>query len=771
MANKIGRFEIISQIAQSPFSTIYKALDPEGQQTVALKVVSLEKVQDRAEVLKRVFEEAEQAKPLNSPNIATLYGVGDEGDLLLAATEYIQGNSVATMLARKEGFSIWDIQDIARQVCHALQHAQVHQVVHQALEPEKIMVQWDGLVKVLGFGMSTMTAPNLDSSPTVPELLYYASPEQLCGETCDARSAIFSLGAVLYEMATDQKAFAGETGDQLREAILEKLPVQPVRLRPNLNPVLNELIMKTLAKSPDHRYQSAQDLVHDLEQSRRGAAVSAAAAARSTSTAKSENKLESAWQKPKATPAAPVASPAPKPVSPWPQLKPTIPSEAPSEKEAPAFAVDPLVAEASPPAAAASKAFSDISELPPLKEVAIRPPVISPAETPLSPSVSPLILKKAEAKPKDTIRELAEKALVEIRKTPPKFFLFALGGAAAIVALIVGGMALHNLNEERRDQEPNRALEELTGAKTEPAESAKAPLTTSPAEPTPQAQPDPPPTQTPAPEPSQAAEDVPVQEPVAAAPQPTWAKKTKSRPSAPAVKSAQMAVDSSPAGAQIVFDGAALCQSPCRLTDIAPGQHTISASKPGFASVTRNLSMARGESATVTLELHQLVAVLSVASTPAGAVIVMDGNDTGKLTPAQFSLPSAGTHTITLRRYGYLEATNPVNVEPGQTANFNLTLTHLGNTEEIRPAGSKLKKVFGHEDTSGMGIVSIKTQPKGAHIVVNNKALDKTSPFDFYLNPGTYVIDISMSGYGSVHRVIKLQEGEKLAIQETLPRE
>jgi PEGA domain len=163
--------------------------------------------------------------------------------------------------------------------------------------------------------------------------------------------------------------------------------------------------------------------------------------------------------------------------------------------------------------------------------------------------------------------------------------------------------------------------------------------------------------------------------------------------------------------------------------------------------------------------------MVSVASTPAGAVIVMDGNDTGKLTPAQFNLPNAGTHTITLRRYGYLEATNPINVEPGQTANVNLTLTHLGNTEEIRPAGGKLKKVFGHEDTSGMGIVSIKTQPKGAQITVNNKVLDKTSPFDFYLNPGTYVIDISMSGYGGVHRVIKLQEGEKLAIQETLPRE
>jgi len=117
MAEKIGRFEIVSQLAQSPFAMVYKANDGEAQQTVALKVVSLEKVADRSALTKLVFEEAERAKSLSSHNIAGLYGVGDEGDLLLAAAEYIQGNSVATTLARHEGFSIWDLQDIARQVC------------------------------------------------------------------------------------------------------------------------------------------------------------------------------------------------------------------------------------------------------------------------------------------------------------------------------------------------------------------------------------------------------------------------------------------------------------------------------------------------------------------------------------------------------------------------------------------------------------------------------------------------------------------------------
>src|SRR5690348_4719195 len=200
MSEKIGRFELVSQLAQSPLAIVYKALDSESQQTVALKVVRLDQVKDRAALLEQIFEEAEQAKPLSSHNIAALYGTGDECDQLLGAAEYVQGNSVATTLARKDGFSIWDLQDIARQVCQALDHAHGHKVDHRSLEPAKIMVQWDGMVKVLGFGISAMSAHAIESA-TVREMLHYAAPEQLRGEVCDQRSMIFSLGAILYEMA------------------------------------------------------------------------------------------------------------------------------------------------------------------------------------------------------------------------------------------------------------------------------------------------------------------------------------------------------------------------------------------------------------------------------------------------------------------------------------------------------------------------------------------------------------------------------------------
>src|SRR5438105_7184463 len=248
-------------------------------------------------------------------------------------------------------------------------------------------------------------------------------------------------------------------------------------------------------------------------------------------------------------------------------------------------------------------------------------------------------------------------------------------------------------------------------------------------------------------------------------------KKAKSHSAAPVVAQAQLSVSSTPAGAQITFDGSPLCESPCTLTGIAPGQHIVSASKPGYSSEARTLVTSAGSNLSLAIQLNPVQAKLSVASTPAGAVILVDGRDTGKLTPSQIVRETAGAHTVALRRYGYLEEVSSVNTEAGQTATLNLNLKQLGSTDDIRSAGGKFKKVFSGGDAASMGTVSIKTQPKGAQIMVNNRVLDKTSPFDFYLNPGTYVVDITMSGYRSVHRVINVEQREKVAMEVTLTPE
>ena len=780
MPDKIGRFELVSQLAQSPVATVYKALDTENQQTVALKAVQLSATKDGAALLKTVLEEADQAKPLSSHNIAVFYGVGEEDGQLLAATEYVQGNSIATTLARHEGFSIWDLQDIARQVCHALDHAQGHNVVHQSLEPAKIMVQWDGQVKIVGFGISAMSAHAAELLGAVPEVLYYASPEQLRGEACDQRSALFSLGAVLYEMATEQKAFPGETAEQVRQAILENQPPLPVRLKPNVNPGLSKLIMKALSKSPDERYQSGQELVRDLEQCKGGANTMATAAV-------------PAPQKPKAQAAAAGAGPGPTGARPTPHtaagtgataasltakttpsaaslpvLSPTrgLPkmtaSSATVEDPKPSFAVDPMMADDDDsPATAVRRSFSDLSEMPPLKEVYVAPPPSPPAddEAEAAEPLPQVTLEKAQPeKPSVQVREVAQKAATAIRRTPPRLYLYAMGGAALIIALIVGVMALMNYWQDRDSGGPSSAAPAAV-TQPNPAQNVQPPA--QPAAPEPQTESAAPPDAQP-----QAAETSSPELSVRS----RRGRNTKSRAGTASVV-AQLTVSSNPAGAQITFDGSPLCITPCTLTGITPGQHAVSASKNGYGSASQNIVLAAGANSSISIDLSPASAKLAVSSTPAGAVIVIDGQDTGKLSPSQFILNKPGTHTVVLRRSGYLDETSTVSTEAGQIANVNLVLKPLGSTDEIRAAGGHFKKVFGGGDTAGMGIVSIRTQPKGAQIMLNNRVLDKTSPFDFYLNPGTYVIDITMSGYHSLHRVIVVEQKEKIAIEEALSPE
>jgi hypothetical protein len=234
----------------------------------------------------------------------------------------------------------------------------------------------------------------------------------------------------------------------------------------------------------------------------------------------------------------------------------------------------------------------------------------------------------------------------------------------------------------------------------------------------------------------------------------------------------QMTINSTPEGAQVRIDGRSdpSWVTPINLTGLSPGQHSISVSKPGYSSESRNVDVASGSKSFVVIQLAQLAATMAVTSDPAGASVFLDGKDTGRVTPTQFSVDKPGAHTVLVRKQGYLDETANANLQVGQTSHFSPTLRVLGATDEIKIAG-KFKKMFGGGAAADMGTVSIKTQPKGAQIAVNRRILDKNSPVEFYLNPGNYMIDITLSGYKTVHRVINVDKGNKLTLEETLERE
>jgi hypothetical protein len=205
------------------------------------------------------------------------------------------------------------------------------------------------------------------------------------------------------------------------------------------------------------------------------------------------------------------------------------------------------------------------------------------------------------------------------------------------------------------------------------------------------------------------------------------------------------------------------------LTGLAPGQHTISVTKPGFNGETRTLDVAAASKSFLALRLTVQSATVNLSSEPAGAQILMDGRDTGRMTPIALAVDS-GQHNFLIRMAGYLEESTTVNLQAGQSFRFAPALKPLGNAEDIKTVG-KFKKFFGGDAQGGMGKISIRTNPKGAQIAVNQRLLDRPSPADFYLNPGNYVIDITATGCKPLRRVVSVEKGSKLQLDETLERE
>jgi serine/threonine protein kinase len=839
MSTKIGHFEILSELSKSAVGAVYKATDPQSGQTVALKTIQLSAFGEHSAALEKcLLEEAETTKVLSNPNITPVFGAGEIDGQFCAAMEYIQGNSIATMLAHKEGFSIWDLLDIGRQVCSGLDYAHSNKIFHHSLEPAKVMCGWDGTVRILGFGISSV-GKFTAQMPDVPPMLHYMSPEQIRGEAIDARSNLFSLGALFYEMVTDRKAFDREDAESLRQSILESTPVPPMHVNAKLHPILSDLIMKALAKDPNERYQNGRELLDDLEKCKESKSAKAAAPAKpATVVAKPNAAVQAKFTTASAPPTKPAAAQAPvvpKPAPPAPavakteipkaaaaavgsnigstigsapgsassprsapsvspaNIQPPAPVSAPRPKppveaappaasmsaavldepeveapapQAPRIAVDPMMAGDAPARSGGSVSFSEMTELPPLKEIYIAPPTPPPAAA--APEVfSPALhggKDNSEEKPKIQPREVAEKAIKEIKNVPPSLMIYSIAGAAVVILIIAVALVLH-VNHLNSDDDGARP------APAAPAQTAKSqPVSAQPAQPQPAQA---------APAPEQLSSPVAEAEPAPTAAHAAAAnargkagkKKLAAAPAAPAIIPGQMSVDSTPQGAQFQIDGRTDSSwiTPFTLSGLDPGAHTITVSKAGYSTDTRSVEVTGGSKSFIVAHLNLLMATLSVTSTPPGANVYIDGKDTGKLTPAQVSVDK-GHRIVLVRKQGYLDETTSAEFGLAQTVSFSPTLRSLGNVDDIKTVG-KIGKLFGGKQAQGMGTVSVKTQPKGAQVAVNQHVLDKLSPVDFVLDPGNYVIDITASGYAPIHKVVTVDKGGKAVIDEVMQKE
>ena len=267
MISHLGRYEIIEELGQGAMGIVYKAHDPLIERFVALKTINLQILPEKEKQAykARFYQEAKAAGHLNHPNIVTIHDLGESGDVAYIAMELMEGRELQAILDSEKRLQIEDVLSIGIQVASGLNFAHKRGIVHRDIKPSNIMVLGDNHVKIADFGIARMSSSlALTKTGMIIGSPLYMSPEQISSDPLDARSDIFSLGIVLYQMLTGKLPFTGDNANTVMFQILNEDPPAPSSINPEVPDELDQIVAKCLGKKPEDRFRNAKALADEL---------------------------------------------------------------------------------------------------------------------------------------------------------------------------------------------------------------------------------------------------------------------------------------------------------------------------------------------------------------------------------------------------------------------------------------------------------------------------------------------------------------------------
>ena len=261
----VGRYQVVKEIGRGSMGVVYQARDPNLDLVVALKVLRKDRLANEP-LVRRFLAEAKALGRLDHPNIVRVYNVDREGDVVFIAMEFIEGDSLSNKMKERQ-LNADEIVEFGATVAEALDYAHQKGIIHRDVKPSNILFRSDGRLKITDYGIAHIEDPSAQEETQAGEILgtpAYMSPEQVLSRPVDGRSDLFSLGIILYELATGSRPFCGEGLNAIFNSITAEEPLEVCNKNPERQKALSDVIMRCLRKSPDQRYANGRELAAAL---------------------------------------------------------------------------------------------------------------------------------------------------------------------------------------------------------------------------------------------------------------------------------------------------------------------------------------------------------------------------------------------------------------------------------------------------------------------------------------------------------------------------